>query len=489
MRMENPFLNVNSPSLRPPSLNEGGGFPVASEPSLVKGGQGEFTLSNTPSSPCDVGTCDDSRIYTTRRADLRPAVRDYADKLHARLLDIYKKYGAIDAKGMYANVSARKDLKNFKAVAEEAAKLQYELEQVLDSGEFSIYHELPPLQEFQKLIAKIEARGASVSYLGDWEEYEMIGGQLNGRVGFLDGRSLPVIGGEVIESVCGLDIESCYDVRNVDGKLNGSVELSDDHTLPVIDGKLVRAMGNLMIQNCHNVHNVDGKLNGRVKLQKGWTTVIGGEPIEEVGGVRIQKSFDVRNVDGKLNGSVELPDRRRLPVIGGELIGEVGGEEILGCADVHNIDGKLNGRVVVSGVGWLPVLGGELIKEVGGFEIFDCADVRNVDGKLNGCFTLSDRRVLPVIGGEMILEIDGHGIQLCEVVRNIGGKLNCRVVLQNGRWLPVISGDLIEEVDGTGIRSCANVYNIGGKLNGIVEILSKAGNKVRKYVLLGKLID
>ncbi len=46
--------------------------------------------------------------YETRRSDLKPEVRKYADKLYARLREIYKKYGASDAAGVLANAKARK---------------------------------------------------------------------------------------------------------------------------------------------------------------------------------------------------------------------------------------------------------------------------------------------------------------------------------------------------------------------------------------------
>ncbi len=144
--MGNPFKNVNSPGLRPSSpfdsprvdacsgqaLNEGGIVVKQSEPSLVKGGQGELTLN--------------SHSFETRRQELKPAVRKYADKVHARLLEIYEKYGATDAKSMYANAAARKGPKLQKKDVLEAAKLLGNLECALDNDR------LPPVEAPEGLV-------------------------------------------------------------------------------------------------------------------------------------------------------------------------------------------------------------------------------------------------------------------------------------------------------------------------------------------------
>ncbi|GEM_PF-909921 len=115
--MGNPFAKPPSPSLAP---REGLNVEAAAPTSYVVR-----------------GTLDDMPAYETRRAELREHVRKYADKLHARLLEIYKKYGATDAAGMLANAEARKGPRLRKNDVLEASKLLGALEYALDNNELS----------------------------------------------------------------------------------------------------------------------------------------------------------------------------------------------------------------------------------------------------------------------------------------------------------------------------------------------------------------
>ncbi len=85
-------------------------------------------------------TRDDKVGYETRRQDLRPEVRSYAEKLHARIKEIYAKYGAADAKGMCARTKKMKageaKAKGLTADTKELAALLPKLEYLLDNEEF-----------------------------------------------------------------------------------------------------------------------------------------------------------------------------------------------------------------------------------------------------------------------------------------------------------------------------------------------------------------
>jgi len=286
----NPFKNVNSPGLRPSSLNERGIVIQQSEPSLVKGGRGELT-------PNDTG-------YETRRQDLKPEVRDYADKLYAEIQAFYGAYGANNAADLYARAKAGK-VKVPKENAKELLRLLDALGLALDKNELPPdAQELPPPEAFESLVAHLEASGKKVTALDEWEKYELIGGKLNGRVR-VGGRWLPAINGELVGEIGGREIAGCRDVRNVGGKLNGEIKVGG-RWLPAINGELVGEIGGREIAGCRDVRNVGGKLNGRV----------------EVGG-------------------------RDLPAINGELVGEIGGREIEHCDDVRNVGGSLCGQVAI----------------------------------------------------------------------------------------------------------------------------------------------
>ncbi len=148
--MENPFSSlardVNSPN--PLLTREGfklgsrsGRSPkervknLPSEPSLDKGGQGEFTLNDLPLNKGG----NEGDILETRRADLRPEVRAYADRLHARILEIYSKHGVDSAAELFEKSKLLKSgavAKSLLADAKELVKLQDGLAYLLDNEEF-----------------------------------------------------------------------------------------------------------------------------------------------------------------------------------------------------------------------------------------------------------------------------------------------------------------------------------------------------------------
>ena len=112
--MENPFSNVNSPGLRPSSLNEGGLVKEPSEPSLVssiggsasggKGGQGELTLKGQ----------NGGVEFETRRSELPLPVRSHADRLYAAIKNIYAKYGVSSVAELHAKIASGKKPRNLK---------------------------------------------------------------------------------------------------------------------------------------------------------------------------------------------------------------------------------------------------------------------------------------------------------------------------------------------------------------------------------------
>ena len=118
--MGNPFVKVNSPGLRPSSLNEGGIVVQQSEPFLVKGGRGELT-------PNDTG-------YETRRAELYPEVRDRADKYYAAIHGVYAKYRVADFREFHDKAKA-KLIRPKKADVVKLDKLLVGLEKVLDKNQ------------------------------------------------------------------------------------------------------------------------------------------------------------------------------------------------------------------------------------------------------------------------------------------------------------------------------------------------------------------
>ncbi len=115
--------------------------------------------------------------YETRRVDLRPEVRSYAEKLHARVKEIYAKYGATDAAGMYKRTKRMKageaKAKGLLADAKELMALLGKLAYLLDNKEFGPGMELEVKKE--KLYASEEAilsskfkRRVEVPALPDW---------------------------------------------------------------------------------------------------------------------------------------------------------------------------------------------------------------------------------------------------------------------------------------------------------------------------------
>ena len=440
---------------------------------------------------------DEAPAYETRRSDLYPEVRSFADKLHAKILGIYKKYGATNIREMLENAEAGKGPKLKRQDVEEISKSLDALNFTLLNNELPPgQRELPPLEVFQKALEKINddvlALNAHVVGLDPWDEYELIDGKLNGRFkvhlsDLRQDRWFPVINSEIVESIDGRVVLDGADVRNKGGKMNGRVNIGGDHWLPVIDGELIRSINGQGIENCMDVRNVGGKLNGAVDVGSGyWLAVIGGKPVREIKGRKIHGRGDVRNIGGKLNGVVGIGGHD-LPVIAGELVESIDDKEIEQCRNVRNVGNKLNGEVKI-GDRWLPVIAGELIEEIDGQKIDDCVSVRNIGNKLNARVKIGDRW-LPIIEGEPILEIGGLEIQNCGDVRNMGGKLNGMVTV-GGPYLPVINGDLIEAINGLKIKDIAStsVSEAGGTLSGDIIVEDMGGHTSQRHVLLGKII-
>ena len=438
-------------------------------------------------------------VFEARRSNLKPEVRRYADRVYADIRAIYASYGAKNAADLY--LKAKRG--SVKVPKEDAKRLQ----RMLDELEFALKNDrlpeghpetFPPYEYFMETVDRINdyLDSNQIVGLGSWEEYELIGGELNGRVVVGDpkiavgNRILPILNGQLIEVVDGRGIVTCSDVQNIDGKLNCSVFAYARH-LPVIAGELIKDINGKEIRYCSDVRNINGKLNGIVDFGDARWPVINGNVIEEIEGRKIIGCEDVRNVGGELNGVVN-DGRLGLPVIAGKLVTEIDGRKIKYCHDVRNVDGKLNGRVSFDGEHFIPVISGELIETIDGKKIEDCAYVCNIDGKLN-CTVWIDRFAKPVIAGLLILEIEGRKINRCMNVRNAGGKLSCKAEI-DGRWLPVVAGELCETVEGVNISFSIGDANLGlsdagGVFSGRVEVEKPDGTSKERTVVLGEFID
>ncbi len=426
--------------------------------------------------------------YRRRRSELKPEVRQYADKLHAKIKDMCTKFGSAKLSALYEK-AASGEIKFSKKDSEDVSRLVAALSSALDKDELPEGHrELPPYEAFKNMVEHVNklADPLKVTGLDDWEEYEIINGKLNGRVKVGDVKPIwfPLINGEPVWGFEGRGIAECGCIRNVGGRLNGKIRLDGGRLLPVINGKQVDSVDGYAIEACADVRNIDGKLNGFVSVDGLWLPVIGNKLILSIEDRDIQDCSNIRIIDGELNGGVQFNGEEiQLPVINGELIREIAGKRIASCNEVRNIDGKLNGEVMI-GDRWLPVIDGMLIEKISGLEIEDCGDVRNVGGKLNGKFRLGGRW-LPVIGGELI-SILGHENEGCDNIRNIGGKLNGMLVA-NGRRLPVIEGEVIENLGGK-IVDCSEARNVGGKLNGKIKVELPNGSVQEYFVVLGEIV-
>jgi hypothetical protein len=174
-------------------------------------------------------------------------------------------------------------------------------------------------------------------------ECELIGGRINGRLQLFD-RALPVLNGQVLETVEGHSIRNCSDVQNVDFKLNAIVALEDGRLLPIKDGKLITEINGQSFSKVKFFRNIDGKINGCFQVNGNYVPVVNGLPIPEIGGRTILDCADFEVIDGKLNGRVRLSskDYSYLPVLEGKLVEEIAEEKILHAENVKNINGRLN---------------------------------------------------------------------------------------------------------------------------------------------------
>ena len=471
---------------------------------------------------------DDGPIYETRRSDLKPDVRKYADKLHAQILEIYKKYGASTIKEMQKNALAGKGPKLQKKDVVEIDKLVDALDEALSKNQ------LPPperlsLEVVQRAVDEVNEQIAplKVTNLSREEDFELIDGKLNGIIGINDGRVLPLIDGQLVESV--LDgrrqkqtINHCHEVRNVNGSLNGSINTAVGNRLTVIDDKVIGSVLNEAGDDCFfnaafNVQNIEGHFNGEIATDIGSLPVINGKLIETVRepdgqGRKIINASDTQNIGGKFYGRVMTERDRSFPVMDGVLIHTVrnkygNGWTIKTCENVKILNGKLNCQVEVYDDRFLPVVDGVLVEEIEDADsesrpIVYFTDMTVTNGKPNGVNhshspeARKDVFKQPVIEGKLIETIiDGQGKERwiidCRFVTNIDGKLNCAVRLSDGYWLPVINGKLVEKIQGEKIHlgdwpifSC-----VGGAFTGTVMVRDSLNPKKGRKVLLGKFIE
>ena len=433
-------------------------------------------------------TRDDEPSLETRRSELKPHVRKYANKLYAEIQAFYATYGAEDAADLYARAKAGKVIVP-KEEAKKLLRLQTELETALTNNE-APHRELPPLEFFQKLVKEINLNHApyQVSILFKWDEYELINGKLNGRISVTDIDDtqlvLPIIDGALLERIGNKLIQDCKEVRNIGGNLNGCVWV-DDVWLPVIDGELIEQIEGQRIEGCSDIRNVDGKLNGIVTIGGYDTPVINGKIVNECEGMAIRDCTDIRNVDGKLNGVLDVG--WKAPVMDGKLVDTVDGHQFTDGAGIRNIDGKLNGAIRVDGK-WLPVIDGKLIYRVGKQEFQGCDGVRNIDGKLN-CRLNINGRMVHVVAGVPIFTIDGLLVGDSDLWVT-DGKMNGK--FQEGRafsrWLPVMDGKIVWAIAGNEIVTTYEFTDAGGVMNGRFKIKDANGNESVCRVILGEIV-
>lgn len=79
-------------------------------------------------------------VYETRRSQLLPAVRDYADRLHSRIKDLHSKYGVTSTAELLEKFKLLKTseaaVKGLRGDAKELMALQHSLAYMLDKNEF-----------------------------------------------------------------------------------------------------------------------------------------------------------------------------------------------------------------------------------------------------------------------------------------------------------------------------------------------------------------
>ena len=437
-------------------------------------------------------TRDDEPSLETRRSELKPEVRKYADKLYAEIQAFYGAYGAKNAADLYARAKAGK-IKVPKEDVKELLRLQTELEAALTRNELPPgQRELPPIEAFREAVERINAQVAprKVTDFGHWNEYELIDGKLNGRV-MVDRTDYPLIAGELIESIDDTKIEGCEEIYNVNGKLNGKVRILGSW-YPVINGELIKRLGWRGIKDVHHVQNIDGKLNCSVKLDDSshWKAVIDGRVLENLNIEGIEDCMWAHNVNGKLNCTAII-NGVWTPVINGKPIKEINGKKIERCGFIENVDGKPNGKVSFDGEHYLPMIAGELIESIDGLRILDSPSVDIVDGKLNGRVLVEGKRhTLPVIAGELIQEIDGQEILMCDDAHSIGGKFYGRVSFSGASYLPVIGGKLMDTLQGQEIGSMIGFGgDAGGVFTGKVMVRDANGKEIKRGVFLGEVVE
>ncbi|TAK97065.1 hypothetical protein EPO05_00165 [Patescibacteria group bacterium] len=365
---------------------------------------------------------------------------------------------------------------------DEAKDIEVALEKMLEQFEvdFNMLR-FPERHLFEQTIASIEAQaGSKVTELDRYDKYEVVDGQLNGRVK-IKGVWRPVINGRVVE-IEGLDPESNYgfhDVHNIGGKLNGVIKMTIEGR-PIVklvfEGQIADLFKTENYEDYRNVRFINGKLNGEVLTGiSTWLPIKDGEVIKSTSSpmfgdeTPIVTCGNIENINGKLNGWIGQGQPLRLtPVINDQVMLDFQRRTISRCGNIKNINGQLNGWVSFDNEVDLPVINGELIESMHGKKIEGCTDIENIDGRLNGR-VMVDGKWLPGIIGELIDQISGRAIEDCENIRNIKGKMN-GIVQVGGIGLPVINGELVEYFDGARVLGAKNIHNVGGTLNGELDL-------------------
>ena len=145
-----------------------------SEPSLVKGGQGELTLKGQ----------NGGVEFETRRSSLTPIVRSYADRLYASIKKIYAKYGVSSVAEMHAKVASGDKPRNLKpgelkSDSTELAKLVENLKSALENdaipeGEperegFVLLRDVPTLEDGLPSAATLKDKANGYKFDWIWE--------------------------------------------------------------------------------------------------------------------------------------------------------------------------------------------------------------------------------------------------------------------------------------------------------------------------------
>ncbi|TAK97066.1 hypothetical protein EPO05_00170 [Patescibacteria group bacterium] len=176
-----------------------------------------------------------------------------------------------------------------------------------------------------KIITQLEGKS-----IVDCSCIKNINGQLNGLVQFVGSRgAVPVINGKVIDNIDGRSIRAVADrndFENVGGRLNGSFWVDGEGPLPVINGVIVDQLDGERLSGMQGVRNIAGKPNGTM-VRYNIEAILDGKVIQEVDGEYIEYALSLNNIDGTPNGEFIIerePEVKTLvKVLLGKIVSEV----------------------------------------------------------------------------------------------------------------------------------------------------------------------